>query len=295
MNEVLYNPNFSIDQNARVNGVSVATIRKYIKEKGIDRRFDEKLKIFNKIKALQKLHKECPVSKLAKLSGYSLNTVKKYLLLPDFSFEVSPDKYSAFDLGKCRNIIKSVSSSQTTILSSILQLYIHNDHYECDFTYSKGIFWKRLQQPKLKYDKYPQEKGVRKLDEAYALPDSSLNNCVVDLPFLMCGSFGKNSINERRFSSFSTETELYETNYAMIKLAYQKLKRGGFLIMKTMDVSYALKQLWVSDYVVQTAKQIGFELKDKFILVAKRRPLHKGDKQHMARKLHSYFFVFRKR
>ena len=66
------------------------------------------------------------------------------------------------------------------------------------------------------------------------------------------------------------------------------------LVMKTMDVSYGLKQLWVRDYVIRVAQETGFELKDKFILIANKRPLHKGMQQHFARKHHSYFFVFRK-
>ena len=81
----------------------------------------------------------------------------------------------------------------------------------------------------------------------------------------------------------------------MIVLAFQKLRKGGYLVMKTMDVSYGLKQLWVSDYVVKVAQETGFELKDKFILIANKRPLHKGMQQHFARKHHSYFLVFKKK
>ena len=88
---------------------------------------------------------------------------------------------------------------------------------------------------------------------------------------------------------------MYDTNREMIVLAYRKLRKGGFLVMKTMDVSYSMKQLWVSDYVVQKAFETGFELKDKFILVSNKRLLNSGGKQHIARKYHSYFFVFYKK
>ena len=291
MKDIVYNPSHTIAQNAKNNGVSIATIRSYIKDNGIDRRFDEKLRIFTKIKELQKQHPEFTAAQIRLYSGYSLNTVKKYMRMVEFPFAASSDKCSAFDLGKSNNIIKSVSASQTEILSNILQLYIKSDHYEADFTFSTGVFWNRLKNPDLKFDKYPQMEGVKPLTEAFSLPDGTLSSCVVDLPFLVRGYGGK--ITER-FTSFASEDELFTTNEKMIELAYNKLRRGGFLVIKTMDVSYALKQLWVSDFVVRVALDKGFELKDKFILIANKRPLHKGKQQHFARKHHSYFFVFRK-
>ena len=291
-NKIVYNPSQTIAQNAKNNGVSIATVRLYIKSNGIDRRYDEKLKVFATIKRLQEQHPDYTASQIQSLSGYALNTVKKYMKMVDFPFVASSDKYSAFDLGKSINIIKSVSNSQTTILNSILQLHIKSDHYEADFTYSVGMFWKRIKQPELKFDKYPQSEGVKPLSEAFSLSDGTLHSCVVDLPFLVRG-YGS-TITER-FTSFNSEEEMYSANKEMIVLAFQKLRKGGYLVMKTMDVSYGLKQLWVSDYVVKVAQETGFELIDKFILIANKRPLHKGMQQHFARKHHSYFFVFRKK
>ena len=292
MKEIVYNPSQTIAQNAKNNGVSIATVRLYIKSNGIDRRYDEKLKVFTTIKELQEQHPDYTASQIQSLSGYALNTVKKYMKMVDFPFVASSDKYSAFDLGKSINIIKSVSNSQTTILNSILQLYIKSDHYEADFTYSVGVFWKRVKQPDLKYDKFPQMEGVKPLSEAFSLSDGMLYSCVIDLPFLVRG-YGS-TITER-FTSFNSEEEMYSANKEMIVLAFQKLRKRGYLVMKTMDVSYGLKQLWISDYVVRVAQETGFELKDKFILIANKRPLHKGMQQHFARKHHSYFFVFRKK
>lgn len=292
MKELSYYPNLSIAENARLNGVSIATIRKYIQDSGIDRKFDEIYKIFTNIKRLQEQNPEYTASQIKRLSGYSLNTVKKYMKMVEFPYCLSPEKYSGFDLQKSNNIIKSVSNSQTVILNSILQLYINNNHYECDFTYSIGVFWKGIRQPDLKFDKYPQLEGVKLLSEAFLLPDGTLHNCVIDLPYIVQGIGSK--ITDR-FTSFNSEEEMFDTNREMIELAYRKLMKGGYLVMKTMDVSYSMKQLWVSDYVVQTAFGIGFELKDKFILVSNKRLLNSGGKQHIARKYHSYFFVFYKK
>lgn len=291
MTEIDYNPSLSVAENAKQNKVSVATIRKHIKELGIDRRYDEKLKIYNKVKELQRLHPEFSASEIAKQTQYSLNTVKKYLQLSDLPLP-SASKFSSFDYTKCRNVIKSVSTSQTTILRNILQLYIKSDQYDADFTYSVGGFYSKIKQPKLKYDKFPHVDGVKPLDEATLIPSGTLQSIVVDLPFLIKGNA---SIMTDRFNAFSTEDELYEANTSIIKLAYQKLKRRGYLVMKTMDSSNTcFRQLWVSDFVVQKALETGFELKDKFILVAQKRPLHTGKTQYIARKYHSYFLVFKK-
>ena len=81
----------------------------------------------------------------------------------------------------------------------------------------------------------------------------------------------------------------------MLKLAYSKLHKGGFLIIKTMDFVYAAKQYWIGCFVQNKAAEIGFILEDIFILVSKHKILStKEGKQHHARKFHSYFFVFKK-
>ena len=74
---------------------------------------------------------------------------------------------------------------------------------------------------------------------------------VVDLPFIVnVNNNGKfKSKIAKRFDYFKSEKELYEANKSMIELAYSKLKIGGFLVMKTMDVCGPSKQLWINNYV----------------------------------------------
>ena len=99
----------------------------------------------------------------------------------------------------------------------------------------------------------------------------------------------------QRFNYFSSVKELYETNTSMISLAFRKLHKNGFLIMKTMDFVFGSSQHWVGNFVQNIANEIGFVLYDTFILVSRTKILTtKGEKQHFARKYHSYFFVFRK-
>ena len=76
---------------------------------------------------------------------------------------------------------------------------------------------------------------------------------------------------------------------------FKTVSKNGFLIMKTMDFVFGSSQHWVGNFVQNTANEIGFVLYDTFILVSRTKILTtKGEKQHFARKYHSYFFVFRK-
>ena len=80
----------------------------------------------------------------------------------------------------------------------------------------------------------------------------------------------------------------------MLERSYRLLKQQGLLVVKTMDVCHGNKQLWISDYVIQKATELGFELIEKFILLSNLRLFARTHQQKVARKYHSYFFVFRK-
>lgn len=98
----------------------------------------------------------------------------------------------------------------------------------------------------------------------------------------------------KRFSYFDSNEELYGTNKQMISLAYRLLKSNGVLVMKTQDYWYKGKQEWVALYVIEQARQLGFKLLDQFLLIAMTKLLKQSYKQRCARKMHSYFLVFRK-
>lgn len=80
----------------------------------------------------------------------------------------------------------------------------------------------------------------------------------------------------------------------MLQLAYNLLKDGGWLIVKTQDIITSNGQLWISHFVIDYAIVQGFTLEDKFILVAQTLPIKYFGKQKHARKYHSYFLVFKK-
>ena len=247
---------------------------------------------------VQKLKKQDPTISfvdIQKKTGYSINTIKKHLNVSINDIKQNNHKLSRFDLSKSHNLIKSVSDNQDEILSNIINLYVKNDCIDCDFTYSKGIFYKHIPLPKLKYDKYPISNEVNPLKDAYNIKDSSLHSIIIDLPFIVRNENTSTSMVDKRFNSFKSIEELYETNHKMIGLAFNKLKSKGILIMKTMDINFNGKQYWIGNFVQNEAFNIGFELIDTFILISKSKILtNNGITQHCARKWHSYFFVFKK-
>lgn len=293
--KITYNPYLSVPQNAINNHVSEAAIRWYIKVNGIDRKLDNAIIKKRKISELKKKNPNISVLDIAKELNLSVSTVRKYLKLEVSSKDSVGDKLSTFDITKLKFVIKSYSFSQDEILNNILRLFIKKERFECDLTYSTGKFYRNIPKPLLRFDKYPQLEDVRPVEEVYQLEDNSLSSIVIDLPFLIRSEISTfHSLMIDRFNHFHSVEELYQVNKDMIELAYKKLNKNGYLVIKTMDLKFG-KQIWVSDFVVNTAINLGFSLEDKFILLNKVRLLKvRGEVQLYARKFHSYFFVFKK-
>lgn len=291
-----YNPAHSIKENAERCGVSVAAIRKFIQENNIDRKRDAAIHKQRVIHELKSKNPTISYAEIQRQTGYSYNTIRKYLLMLDDVSKTNTKKVSRFEISN-NTIIKSVSDDQNEILSNILRLYVPEGRFDCDFTFSIGNFYKHIPQPNLKFDKYPQIEGVLPLEEAEKIPFTSLSSVVFDLPFIVKD---KSNINEQskialRFNYFTSVAELYKVNEDMLNLSFRVLKRGGILVVKTMDVCAVGGQVWVSDYVYHKAFELGFELLDKFILVSPSRYVFMKGIQRHARKYHSYFLVFKKK
>lgn len=294
---MIYYPELSIKENAVKNGVTIHAIRQYIKNHKIDRRTDEQLRKRSIILNQQKNGKT--FSEIVRDTGFSPNTVRKYLYnfnVEEYKQSISAEKVSAFNACDNQHVIRSVATNQNDILRNILTLYIKDNTFECDLTYSTGIFYQRLKQPKYKFDKFPLSADVTPLEHAYSLPNGIMNSVVFDLPFIVRPSSNKALMVDKRFTAFHSIDELIDTNREMLRLSYQLLKKGGYLVIKTQDTNYTGRQIWTSFMVQQFASEIGFSLEDVFILLANHAIVGKTlIQQRHARKYHSYFMVFRKK
>ena len=290
----LYDANLSIRENAQKLGCSEAALQKYIKDKGVDRRYDA---CYVRWRNIREFFDKTPKATLRQASdalGYSPHTISKYKALSEAELKEAifdTSKVSFFNI-KNKNAIKSISYDQNEILAWIMRLHNQGDAFDCDLTASKCGFWTKLPRPKHLFDVYPQLNDVRLLSETDHLDDECFSSVVYDLPYIVA-PYTQGRIMER-FSYFDSFEDMYKANDEMLARSYRLLQSGGLLVVKTMDTSYTMHQIWMSDYVVQKAVTLGFELTDKFILLAKHRIFSKMHKQRFARKYHSYFFVFRK-
>lgn len=291
-NKITYNPRLSIAENAQLNNVSESTIRRFVQYNNIDRRNDKKKTILYEIKKLKRKNSTISVAELQKITGYSRNTISKYLSIDEV--QTNDGKVSSLNLTKKMNVITSVADSQDVILRSIMTLYNNCKPFDCDLTYSIGNFYRNIPSPTHKYDKFPQLDNVKSLDNAYNLQSGVFSSVVIDLPFILHSNNSNTKMCDR-FNFFTSPTELYQANDDMLELTHRLLKRRGILIMKTMDVCWCGKQYWVSNYILNKAEEIGYEHIDTFILNPKTKIIfNAGITQHCARKWHSYFFVFKK-
>ena len=220
-----YDPNLSIKENAQRCGVSESAVRKFIRVNHIDRRFDAKIAKIRHINRLKKENPNITLAELSRATGYSVNTIKKYLQTDLQLSYIDTLKVSTFDFTKPAVVIKTVSESQDEILYNILRLYVKKSSFDCDFTYSVGNFYVRLEKPPLKFDINPQQKDVRPLNKAFEIPTNSLHSVVVDLPFIVnVNSNGKfKSKIDKRFDYFRSEKELHEA-YDRIIPVYKRIR-----------------------------------------------------------------------
>lgn len=291
---IKYDAKLSIKANAEKCGVSVSTMRIWLRAHKIDRRFDSMYLKYTTVKKLQRRTPLLTAQQIAKKTGYSLNTVKKYMKMD--CLEKRKDRISVFDISKKDNIVKSVSSNQQEILSNILKLHVPQGTYDADFTFSVGNFYKDgvVPMPQLKFDKFPAFTDVKPLEDAENIADGSLNSCVVDLPFLITQrKWADGSKMAHRFNSFDNVDEAKEANIYMLSLSHKKLRKGGVLVFKTMDIYKNNRQIWMSFYVIKWT-EMKFTLIDTFILISPSKVLSSGMHQKVSRKYHSYFFVFKK-
>lgn len=192
-------------------------------------------------------------------------------------------------------LIKSVSYNQDEIIRNILKLHVGSDVFDCDPTYSKGVFYRSIPEPKYKFDLVPQADGVIQADaRELPLPDKSIKSIMFDPPFL--ATSGAGSKIKDRFGHYKTMYDLWEFYKDAIREFYRVLAPGGILVFKCQDTVDRGKNYFSHVEIMNMAVAYGFYPKDMFILLAEHRmPQWNMKKQVHARKYHSYFWVFEKR
>lgn len=279
---IVFKTNETIKENASRNNVSVSTIYRFLRSKGCSKRELNNRYIENTVlKLKEKSLKDNEIAKRLKISNSTVTRAKK--------------RKSAKINNPLLDNILSYSFSQDEILCNISRLYLNNQTFDCDLTYSVGNFYKCLQVPEFKFDKYPCKEDVMPLEKAEDLIHQSFNSIVFDLPFLIQTESNlkwKLKIPER-FGSFKNEDELFNANLYMLKLAYNLLKHKGILVVKTQNTRKGNSIITVHNFIIEYATHnLGFKLIDEFIRLHDHATKNKGFNNLSSRTSHCYFLVF---
>lgn len=191
-------------------------------------------------------------------------------------------------------IIKTISYDQEEIIKWIYKLYCPNG-FDLDPTYSKGVFYKNLTEPKIKMDLYPKTIDTIQADfTQLPLKDNSVDSIMFDPPFV--GGTPKTrsgGIIKKRFGCYKNMDEVFASYEKAIWEAKRVLTTGGIYVFKCQDTILSGKQHMSHVEIINMAEGCGFYTKDLFILLAKNRIIGKHHHtQYHARKFHSYFIVF---
>ena len=203
------------------------------------------------------------------------------------------------------DIIKSVGSSQEDIILNILSLHSSNKIIDIDLTYSKGQFYKSglIPQPTIKLDLEPQTADTIKCNsEGTPYTSSTMNTIMFDPPFVIAGKTYRDNVegsskNAKRFGAYENYDQLKSHYYNTLKECYRLLKDDGILIFKLQNTVSSGKQHWTHFFVVKHAMDMGYYLKDEFVLHNKSKLTSFGGRwttQQHAMKHHSYFLVLKK-
>jgi hypothetical protein len=198
--------------------------------------------------------------------------------------------------------VRSVYNSNFEVISNIMTLY-KIDQFDLDCTYSRGLFWKNLPEPRIKTDLVPiTDDTIQANSENLPFEDNSMKTVMYDPPFIISGKLYKenkegSSVIAKRFEGYTNYEKLTANYYNTLQELYRVCEKDGLVVMKLMDTVSGGKNHLTHIMVVNMAMKIGFYPRDLFILVAKMRISSFGakwKKQEHARKFHSYYLVLEK-
>ena len=197
---------------------------------------------------------------------------------------------------------RSISFDQVEILRWIRELHCP-EGFDVDASYGNGRFYcpNGVNKPKYRFDIDGTLKDVVVASsDCLPLPPDSQRSVVFDPPFL---TYIRNKrqgngdmVMAKRFSGYWRYDEL-ETHYKSSLREFNRvLRKKEVVVFKCKDIIHNHKMHASHINVVNWATDLGFRLKDLFVLAANRRmprPNRKGAPKH-ARVYHSYFLVLEK-
>ena len=189
----------------------------------------------------------------------------------------------------------SIFKTDEEILKALSEIHLKGNWYDLDCTYSKGVFYKNIEQPKIKSDLFPINEDIIKSDSQnlYFIENNKINSIIFDPPFLFRNRKAVN--NDKicgRFSYFKSFDELILMYENSLKEFMRVLKPRGYLFFKCQDMTDG-KFYCSHNEIINIAEKLGFELKDIAIKYNKNKLQADAKQQNCVAKVHSYWLVFK--
>jgi hypothetical protein len=242
--------------------------------------------------------------------------------------EKKPKKTNRINKGVPTNdlIHTAYQYSNDVVFPSVLKLYVPEGSKIADVTYGKGIFWKNVDRAKyqlsasdLKKHGLPRECTAGVDSRRLPYKDESFDAIVFDPPYMHTpgGTVHNGHQNFEEYYSNNADQDAAilkeiweETNgtppkyheavidlyYRSAKEAWRALRENGIYIVKCGDEVCTNTQRLTHVEIINELQGYGFIVEDLFVVVRRNKPgvSRLKDRQHHARKNHSYFLVFRK-
>ena len=195
---------------------------------------------------------------------------------------------------------KSVFDNEQELLKALIDIHCPWG-IEIDPMYFKGNFYKEIERPGYYYDINSDlcddaDKNKPSCGDATNLHwfvDESFNSIILDPPFMFGGHGKQAEFYSSKTHGMLSWDELQQLYKGILKEACRLLTKKGILIFKCQDYTDA-KTTITHSLVYNWATEMGFYAKDLAILVKPNKVYNPNTKQRHLRKIHTYFWVFRK-
>lgn len=184
---------------------------------------------------------------------------------------------------------------EVQIIRDIMTLHNNGEPFELDPTFSKGSFWKGLEEPKYKFDIEPEREDVLKADcRGLPFENESINSIMFGPPFV-AGPSPRPGIIRDRFTCYKTVQDLWKFYEESFDEFYRVLKPEGIIAFKCQPVISGSVQYMSHFKIGAYAQKIGLYILDQFILGRKNvlwSP-SMANQQH-TRKNYCFYLVLKK-